>query len=186
MKLRTYILSLRRFRVWHRRIGTLLGLLFLISALTGILLALKKEVAVLQPPSQKGHSRELADWLPLHELEQRAQRALEEKRPTLENYQVDRLDVRPSKGMVKVLFEEKNWEVQLDGSQGTVLSIARRHSDWIEALHDGSIVSDGFKLASMHLIGIGLILLVMSGWWLWYGPRKVRAMRKYGNESENR
>lgn len=178
MGLRGYIKSLRQYRHWHRLVGTSLAIFFVISALTGILLALKKDIDVLQPPSQKGQSKELADWLPVQLIAERATLALQEARPELSSHAIDRLDFRPSKGMVKVLFEKGYWEVQVDGSSGEVLSIARRHSDWIEALHDGSIVSDTFKLISMHAIGLGLLVLVGSGLWLWYGPRLIRKIKK--------
>ena len=83
-----------------------------------------------------------------------------------------------SKGIAKVLFKEGNWEVQIDGTSGEVKSIAKRYSDWIESLHDGSIISDTFKLISMNVLGIGVLILMCSGIWLWYGPKIVREMRK--------
>ncbi len=89
------------------------------------------------------------------------------------------MDARPSKGIVKVLFKNGYWEVQVDASTGKVKSIARRHSDWIEALHDGSIVSHIFKLVSMNLIGFGLLFLIGSGLWLWYGPKLIRQRKKF-------
>jgi uncharacterized iron-regulated membrane protein len=88
------------------------------------------------------------------------------------------MDVRPSKGIVKVLFEKGWWEVQVDGATAEVLSIKRRNSDWIEQLHDGSIISDGFKLVSMNVLGIGLLLMIFTGWYLWYGPRKYRRLKR--------
>jgi hypothetical protein len=88
--------------------------------------------------------------------------------------EIDRMDVRPDKGMIKVLFKEGYWEVQIDGANGKVLSVAQRHADWIEHIHDGSIISEGFKLIYTNYIGLGLLLLSITGFWLWYGPRKIR------------
>lgn len=166
------------FRVVHRYLGTTLAAFLAISALTGMLLALKKDVALIQPPTQKGIQKDLANWKSLDELALIARDALYAAQPSEKDNPVDRLDVRPTKGMVKVLFEEANWEVQLDGSNGKVLSIAKRHSDWIEALHDGSIISDGFKLFSMNFLGIGILFLITTGLWLWYGPRRLRRLKK--------
>jgi uncharacterized iron-regulated membrane protein len=87
------------------------------------------------------------------------------------------MDVRPSKGIAKVLFENGYWEVQIDGTSGKILSISRRHSDWIEHLHDGSIISDWFKLVSMNYLGLGALFLIGTGIWLWYGPKKVRQIK---------
>lgn len=179
MKAQYYIESLRKFRVWHRSIGIVVSLLVIISASTGILLALKKEVNTLQPPTQKGISNDLSDWKPIHQLAEIAQEALAEETMDIST-SIDRVDVRPSKGIVKVLFEEAWWEVQVDGKSGEVLSIAKRHSDWIEALHDGSIISNGFKLISMNFLGFGLLLMVITGLWLWYGPKRYRKKKADG------
>ena len=50
---------------------------------------------------------------------------------------VNRLDVRPSRGMVKVWLNS-GWEVQVDLGTGRVLQTAYRRSDLIESIHDGS------------------------------------------------
>lgn len=174
------VTALRRFRVWHRYVGLALSAFVLVSAITGILLALKKDVAVLQPPTQKGSAEALADWLPLHELTDRAHAAFLTEHPeyTTKSNGVDRVDVRPSKGTAKVLLEKGYWEVQIDGRTGDILSIARRHSDWIEQLHDGSIISDGFKLISMNVLGWGLLMMLATGLWLYFGPKRVRELRR--------
>ena len=169
---------IRAARRYHRYIGLFLLILVLISAITGIFLAWKKNSGILQPPTTKGESEELTDWRPLSELADIAQEALAEAYPEQAGNTIDRMDVRPSKGIVKVLFEKGWWEVQIDGSTGQVTSIAKRNSDWIEALHDGSIVSDGFKLISMNVLGIGLILLISTGFFLWYGPKRLRFLKR--------
>lgn len=180
MNIKSIIRSLRKFRVVHRWMGLTLALLLVISAVTGILLALKKDVNLIQPPTQKGISKNLADWKPISELSLIAEEAFHKQYPDQINNGVDKMDVRPSKGIVKVLFEKGYWEVQVDGVSGEVKSIAKRHSDWIEHLHDGSIVSDGFKLFSMNFLGIGLLFLITTGIWLWYGPRKIRKEKRKG------
>jgi uncharacterized iron-regulated membrane protein len=176
--------SLRRFRSWHKWTGTLLALFFVISALTGILLALKKEVRLLQPPTQKGENTSMESWLPLSTIDSLARIALIQSRPEQHSNTIDRMDIRPSKRVVKVLFKKGNWEVQIDPGNGKTLSVARRHSDWIEALHDGSIISNSFKLISMNAIGWGLIFLVGSGLWLWYGPKAIRTIKKRGGRGK--
>jgi hypothetical protein len=100
---------------------------------------------------------------------------------THEENPIDKLDVRLDKGIIKVLFTKGYWEVQVDGKTGKALSVAQRHSDWIEHVHDGSIISDGFKLVYTNYIGWGLLVLALTGFWLWYGPRRIR---KFKHESE--
>lgn len=171
-------IQLRRNRKVHRVLGISLAILLLISAITGFLLGWKKNIDLLQPPTQKGASKDLADWKPVEELAAIAQAAFMKAYPEKLGYEIDRMDVRPSKGIVKVLLDKGWWEVQVDGSTGAVLSIARRHSDWIEQLHDGSIISDGVKLLSMNILGIGLLVMILSGWYLWYGPKRFRKIKR--------
>ncbi len=169
---------LRAARRYHRYIGIFLLVLVLISAFTGILLAWKKQSALLQPPTLKGAGGELTEWRPLAELAAIARQAFVAKYPDQKDNNIDRIDVRPSKGIVKVLFEKGWWEVQVDGVTGEALSISKRHSDWIEALHDGSIISEGFKLLSMNILGFGLLFLLITGFFLWYGPKRLRILKK--------
>jgi len=178
VQLKQYILSLRKFRNWHRLLGLSLSLFLLISAVTGILLALKKDIDVIQPPSQKGVSKDLLTWKPVAELSELATIALHETHPDQKENTVDRLDVRPSKGTAKVLFKEGNWEVQIDGTTGEVKSIAKRYSDWIESLHDGSIINDIFKLISMNILGFGVVFMIGTGLWLSIGPKKYREAKR--------
>ncbi|MFP4091644.1 MAG: PepSY domain-containing protein [Cyclobacteriaceae bacterium] len=169
--------SLRKYRKWHRLLGITIGLLVLISSITGVFLAWKKEAATLQPPSMQSSAAASQPWLGVEEISRRATEALMEK-SGLAQLSIDRLDIRPDKGIAKVRFEQGYWEVQVDGKTGEILSIARRHSDWIEQLHDGSIISDSFKVISMNVLGAGLLVLTLSGTWLWLGPKKIRQLKK--------
>ena len=170
--------SLRRYRVYHKYIGLGLALILLISAVTGFFLGWKKNSAILQPPTQKGQSTDLTHWKSIDSLAVLAKAAFYQQYPAQADNDIDRMDVRPSKGMIKVLFEKGWWEVQIDGSTGSILSIDKRHSDWIEKIHDGSIISDLFKLVSMNILGLGLCIMIITGIWLWYGPKVVRKSRK--------
>lgn len=159
--------KIRNFRRYHKLAGIYLLTFILISGLTGLLLTWKKNFSLLQPKTQHGVSSELKDWMSLQELSEIA-------KSEISNIEIDRMDVRPEDGIVKVLFTEGNWEVQLDGVSGEVLSVGRRHSDWIEKLHDLSIISDGTKLVTMNILGVGLVGMVITGYWLYFGPGKIR------------
>ena len=169
-----YIQSLRKFRAIHRLLGITLALFLIISSITGVLLALKKEVAIIQPPTLKGSKKTLNSWKSIAEIDSLAKLAFYTQHPEQSSNPIDRFDARPSKGIIKVLFKDGYWEVQIDPVTGEIKSIAKRHSDWIEALHDGSIIGDLFKLISMNFLGIGLLFLIGTGLWLWYGPKKIR------------
>ena len=159
--------KIRNFRRYHKFAGIYLLTFILISGLTGLLLTWKKNISLLQPKTQHGISSELKNWKSLQDLSEIA-------KGEISNIEIDRMDVSPEDGIVKVLFKEGNWEVQLDGVSGEVLSVGRRHSDWIEKLHDLSIISDGTKLVTMNILGVGLIVMVITGYWLYFGPGKIR------------
>jgi hypothetical protein len=93
---------------------------------------------------------------------------------------VNRLDVRPDKGVVKVWLRS-NWEAQVDLGTAQILQIAYRRSDWIESIHDGSIFGDGVKLGIFLPAAGGLLLLWFGGVWMFVYPflarRRVRAAK---------
>ncbi len=166
--------STRNWRKVHYYIGLSLAFFLLISALTGWLLSWKKEVDLLQPPTQSTLFPN-EQWLSIDSIQVIGSNHL--KSIVGDGFSIDRLDVRPDKGIVKVLFIPGYWEVQIDGKSGAILSTKRRYSDLIEQIHDGSIISDGFKLLSMNMLSIGILFSIFSGLWLWYGPRKIRKLK---------
>ncbi|WP_305982327.1 PepSY-associated TM helix domain-containing protein [Roseivirga thermotolerans] len=170
--------SLRSYRKIHKWIGLVLALFLLLSAITGILLGWKKDIALLQPPTQKGVNQSLENYQSVEALAKASLAAVDSLGLTADNF--DRIEYRPSKGIAKVIFDSGSWEVQVDATNLEILSVAKRHSDWIEHIHDGSIVSDFFKLISMNILGIGLVFLIVTGLWLWYGPKRIRNIKAKG------
>lgn len=175
MSTRTIAKSIRGYRKIHRYLGLTIALILIVSAITGILLAWKKDVNVLQPPTLKGESIALEGYQSVESLTMAALKAVDSLNLNANN--LDRIEYRPTKGIAKVIFDTGNWEVQVDATSLEILSVAKRHSDWIESLHDGSIISDLFKLFSMNFLGLGLLLLILTGFWLWWGPKKIRGIK---------
>ncbi|HEY9117062.1 MAG TPA: PepSY-associated TM helix domain-containing protein [Roseivirga sp.] len=167
--------SVRNYRKIHKWIGLILTLFLLLSALTGILLGWKKNVDLLQPPTQSGANKDMASYRSVEDLARVSIQAVDSLGLTANNF--DRIEYRPTKGIAKVIFDTGSWEVQVDASTLEVLSVAKRHSDWIEHIHDGSIISELFKIVSMNILGFGLVFLIVTGLWLWYGPKKIRKMK---------
>lgn len=174
----------REYRKLHRFIGSGLVLFFLLIAISGILLGWKKHSGgYILPNTEKGSSTNLADWKSLDILANAAQQALFMEDSSL-NTAIDRMDVRADKGVVKVSFKGNFYEVQLDGTTARVLAINLRKSDIIEQLHDGSLLdtafnssSGWFKLTYTSILGSGLLILCVSGFWLWYNPKRIRKMK---------
>lgn len=90
---------------------------------------------------------------------------------------VNRVDVRPSKGMLKV-WAKSNWEAQIDISTGEVLQVAYRRSDLIESIHDGSWLHDAVKLWIFLPAGVTLLLLWLTGMYLFVLPYVVKRRRR--------
>jgi uncharacterized iron-regulated membrane protein len=90
---------------------------------------------------------------------------------------VNRLDVRPGRGMVKAWLKN-GYEVQVDLGTGRVLQTAYRRSDLIETIHDGSFfLGDWTKLGLFLPAGITLLLLWLSGMWMWWVPLITKRRR---------
>lgn len=178
---------LRNARRLHRTTGAMLFVFFFIVACTGLLLGWKKHTGgVLLADSYQGVSTNPQDWMPIHLLQQRAVKVVRENISPDVSLQVDRIDIRPDKGMVKFVFVEGYWGVQLDCTTGELLHIERRRSDLIENIHDGSALDYVFKtnygqlkLIYTSIMGTALLIFTISGFWLWYGPKRFRAHSKY-------
>jgi hypothetical protein len=147
----------------------------LVIIATGVLLQAKKQWDWVQPPEQRGagttpsvsFDRILAGIQAIPEL---GVRGWED---------VDRLDVRPSKGVVKVTMFNR-WEAQVDIATGRVLQTAYRRSDLIESIHDGSFIAgDWTKLGLFLPAGLTLLLLWVSGMWMWWVPYIAKRRRRH-------
>jgi len=159
-------------RVLHRWGAIACALPVLIVIVTGVILLLKKEVAWIQPPTASGSSSELA--LSFEEILEAAKTAPEAGIESWED--IDRLDVRPSKGVIKVRGVNR-WEVQIDSRSGEILQTAFRRSDLIESIHDGSFFHDKVKLWIFLPSALVLLVLWITGLYLFVLPHLVRRKR---------
>ncbi|XOV80403.1 MAG: PepSY domain-containing protein [Aestuariibacter sp.] len=151
-----------KLRQFSRQIHLWLAVTILIPSVivigSGILLQIKKQSDWIQPPTLKGQSNEPGISFS-HLLD------VVKSIPELEVSdweQVERVDVRPNKGLIKVLVSN-NWEAQIDGQTGEILQVAYRRSDIIEAIHDGSWFADAAKLWLFLPAGIVLLFMWCSG-----------------------
>jgi hypothetical protein len=84
--------------------------------------------------------------------------------------------VRPGKGVAKV-WTQNGWEVQVDLGSARVLHSAYRRSDLIESLHDGSWFHEHAKLWLFFPAGLTLLVLWLTGMYLFVLPIWVRKRR---------
>ncbi len=180
------VATLRLFRKVHRLMGAVLFIFFFLVAITGVLLGWKKNTnGWLLPATTKGTSTNLAVWKPIAQLHSIADSVLlhcVDKNLALD---LDRIDIRKDKGIVKFVYAKHYWEVQLDGATGQALQVNLRKSDFIEDIHDASYLDAYFntkgepiKLTYTLIMGVALFLFCATGFWLWYGPKVLRNKKR--------
>ncbi len=181
---------LRIFRKLHRLTGTFLFAFFFVVAVSGLLLGWKKHTGdLLLAETRSGTSVNQAEWLPLNEVSAKAQAYLRESVSAELSAEIDRIDVRPGKGVAKILFADHYQSLQIDLATGEILNLETRRSDFIEQIHDGSLVdklmgwNNGlFKLAYTTTMGLALLLFTVTGFWLWCGPKLLRKQKRLARE----
>jgi uncharacterized iron-regulated membrane protein len=140
---------------------------------SGLLLQTKKQLPWVQPPTQRGSGVQ-----PPIALEQILAIAAGHPPCQVAGWSdIERLDVQPSRSLVKVQAKNR-WEIQLDLGSGEILSSAYRRSDFIESLHDGSFFGDVAKLWLFLPSGLVLLGLWFTGVYLWALPIWVKRRKK--------
>lgn len=161
----------RKIHYWATAFVALPALVLICS---GLMLQMKKHWSWIQPPEQRG-----TGTTPNVDLDELLHivRALPEM--AVDGWEdVNRVDVRPNRGMAKVWLES-GWEVQVDLGTGRVLQTAFRRSDLIESLHDGSFFGgEAGKLGVFLPTGIALLLMWLTGLWLFFFPFMARRKRR--------
>ncbi|MCK0159868.1 PepSY-associated TM helix domain-containing protein [Allomuricauda sp. F6463D] len=172
---------LRSTRNIHRKTGILLFFFFIIVGMTGAFLGWKKHVDVLQYPTKKGISQNAHEWLSMDSIMTISTSEIQAWKGPEYSSEIDKIDVRPDKGIVKIIYKEHYYSLQLDATSGKVLSHEYRASDLMEHLHDGAIVDrlfgipgEMFKLVYSSILGIALVVFSITGFWLWYGPKRMK------------
>lgn len=164
-------------RKLHRWGSVLVALPFLVILLTGILLLVKKEFKWIQPGTEKGVANELQ--ISFEEILAASATVPEAEIRTWDD--VDRLDVRPGKGVVKVRSNNR-WEIQiatnLTEGKPRILQVAYRRSDLIESLHDGSFFHDKVKLYIFLPSALILVVLWVTGIYLFFLPYLAKKKKR--------
>lgn len=159
---------LRKVHYW-----TSLPLFFTIFviAVTGSLLALKKDFPGLQPPTLTG-SRPGDLQRPLSDIVAAAAKSAGEPAA-----RVDRIDVRPGDGIAKVVFHSRT-EIQVDLATAQPLQTGYRTSDFIETIHDFSWMGGWAKYIFSFGSGLALIGMAATGSYMFLLPMLVRRRKR--------
>ncbi len=160
----------RKIHYWA---GFTVAVPLLVMIGSGLMLQMKKHWGWVQPPEQKGTGS-----TPVLDLEGILTRVKDVPEMRVSSWDdVNRLDVRPGKGVVKVWLHNGH-EVQVDLGTGEVLQTAYRRSDLIESIHDGSFFAGNWTKLGLFLpSGLVLLLLWMSGLWMFLQPIAARRRR---------
>jgi uncharacterized iron-regulated membrane protein len=167
-------------RRWHRWLALATALPFLVIAVTGCLLQIKKWIPAIQPVSQKSPSGVLSVPIAWPALLESIKGVPEAKVSAWKDIQV--LDVRPALGVARAR-SKTGYEVQVDLATGAVLSAAPRYSSWLIEIHEGAVFGDLVRNGVFVPTAFAILALSLSGIWLLYRHyRKPR--RKYDPASE--
>jgi hypothetical protein len=151
----------------HLWLGVLFTVVLTTIAVTGILLNHKRGLG-LMPDVPAAPAQPFAAALPLDRL---ARIALAEAGARGGLAAVDRMDVRPRDGFVKVrLRDPAATEVTVDVATGRVLHVGRRGDVFLERLHSGEAFGGGWVWLS-DAGAVALLVTLVSGYWLWLAPK---------------
>ncbi len=167
-----------RFNVLNRKvhywIGAVVAVPVLVILCSGLLLQAKKHWSWVQPKEIRGTGT--SPVIGLDGILASVQGVAELGVQGWDD--VNRMDLRPGKGVAKVWLHS-GYEVQVDLGTGDVLQTAYRRSDLIESIHDGSFFGgDWSKLGIFLPSGVALLLLWLTGLWMFWLPFSVRRRRK--------
>lgn len=176
LKTRKLAQRARFYRRLHKYIAIPMMIFMFVLGATGLLLTWKSELQ-LKPNSQTTikRSEQLISLQDIHDT------AIQFADSLAISSEINRIDYRPKKGIAKVRFETHFTEIQIDCYSGKILHSGQRNDTIIEMLHDGSIVdyligssSENTKLLYSTITALSLILLSISGFWMWLKPKQIK------------
>lgn len=89
---------------------------------------------------------------------------------------IDRMDVRPRDGYVKVRLRDKaSTEMTVDIATGTVIHVGPRGDVFLEKLHSGEAFGGHSFVLLSDIAAVALVLTLITGYWLWLVPKLGRS-----------
>ena len=157
----------------HLWLGVLFTVALVAISVTGILLNHKRGLG-LMPDVAAAAPQPFADALPLARLAAIGVAAGGGSGLAA----VDRMDVRPRDGYVKVrLRDAASTEATVDLVTGRVLHVGARGDVFLERLHSGEAFGGRGVLLS-DAAAVALVVTLLTGYWLWLAPKLGRGPRE--------
>ncbi len=176
---------LNSFRLFHRKIASVLFIFFFIISITGILLGWKSFfTTTIFEHKEKPAAISLTKILPLNTLDSTATQIVNSK--TGNGFlTADKLELRPAAG-IAVLYYKKNISIQLNAGTALPLLIEQKNGGIIQDIHDGAIVGNLFnnkaggsvKTVYSSIMGMALLLLTITGFYMWYKPFQIKKQKR--------
>lgn len=169
----------------HLWLGVLSTIALIAISITGILLNHKRGLG-LMPDVPHEPTGEFTAALPLERLAYAALLAAPpaargdwKEGDPVDISLIDRMDVRPRNGFVKVRLRDKaSMEMTVDINTGRVIHTGRRGDVFLEKLHSGEIFGGIRFVILSDIAAIALVLTLISGYWLWLVPKLSRGTRE--------
>jgi uncharacterized iron-regulated membrane protein len=174
---------LQQFRNLHKKFASVLFVFFFLIGLTGSLLSFKSAFTkVIFENKQISGENKLAAILPLDSLETIATSTLNEKASTSFK-KSEKVEIKLSKGTV-IFYYKDAYSIQVNGASGAPILIEKKFGGIIQDIHDGAIVDSLLtnklslsKKVYSIIMGLSLLLLTITGTYMWYKPKMIKKNR---------
>ena len=162
----------------HLWLGVLVTVGLIAISITGILLNHKRGLG-LMPEVEHAPSAPFAESIPVERMAYAAlvaapQSARGTWKPgdSVDISLIDRMDLRPRNGYVKVRLRDKaSMEMTVDIASGRVLHTGRRGDVFLEKLHSGEAFGGVSYVILSDIAAVALVLTLITGYWLWLAPK---------------
>ncbi|MEP7380330.1 MAG: PepSY-associated TM helix domain-containing protein [Gemmatimonadota bacterium] len=173
----------------HLWLGVLSTVALIAISITGIALNHKRGLG-LMPEVKHEPTAAFSEAIPLERLAYAALLAAPESArggwkegEVVDVGVIDRMDVRPRNGYVKVrLRDNASMEVTVDIATGNVLHVGRRGDVFLEKLHSGEAFGGTNFVILSDIAAVALVLTLITGYWLWLVPKLSRGPARAGAE----
>ena len=165
----------------HLWLGVVVTVALIAISVTGILLNHKRGLG-LMPEVDHAPTAPFEQAIPLERLAHAAIMAVPDSArggwnegDPVDVRLIDRMDVRPRDGFVKVRMRDKaSTEATVDIASGKVIHVGKRGDVFLEKLHSGEIFGGQPYVLLSDIAAIGLMITLITGYWLWLAPKFSR------------
>ncbi|MBS1969491.1 MAG: PepSY domain-containing protein [Bdellovibrionales bacterium] len=159
---------LRLLRKWHRWVSIVIAIPFLITVVTGILLASRGFNTWVQPQYPPVDSSLKINF---DEILAAAKSVPEAQISDWKD--ISQIDIRPGTGNIRV--RSKNMlEIQIDGANGKIMGAKTRRVSWLVSLHEGAEFGPWIRYGIFFPSAICVFFLLLSGVAVFFQPLIAR------------